>query len=345
MVNRLPLRVGWAVVPLALTLALTVYQLAVHSTVYRSATWNTLWELAGSYLVFVLALQLGNDVFLLMQALRAFTIFAFLLSVQATLQLFTSDGKIFWLFPSGYTDYVLGPFVYRNHYVAFIELALPVALYLSFFSFRNRTAYSIMAAVMFSSVVAAASRAGLLLVSVEIVAVPAMVIFARKTSLRTAVAPIGKFAALATVAALVVGLSGMWQRLVEADPLFLRGQVLVSALEMIGDRPIAGFGMGTWAVAYPGYASFDPGSLMNQAHNDWAQLSVEGGVPALALMMLFAGMLVRPALRTIWGLGVLVVLIHCLADYPLHQRPALAGVFYALAGAVCAHRTTEARFS
>lgn len=103
--------------------------------------------------------------------------------------------------------------------------------------------------------------------------------------------------------------------------------------------------MGTWAVAYPGYASFDPGSLINQAHNDWAQLAVEGGVPALVLMMIFAGMLVRPALRSIWGLGVVIVLIHCLVDYPLHQRPPLAGVFFALAGAVCAHKTTEPRLS
>lgn len=344
-INRLLLRLSIALVPLVLLLALTGFQLAANTTIYRSATWNTLWELFANCILFLLALQLGNNFSLLRQALRAFTIFSVILSVQATLQLFTSDGKIFWLFPSGYTTYVLGPFVYRNHYVAFVELALPVALYFSFFDSRNRLAYSIMAAVMFGSVVAAASRAGLLLTAAEIVIVPLVVILGRQISTRTALPLIGKFAALTTAAVLVVGFSGMWQRFAESDPLLFRRQVLTSALEMIRDRPLYGFGMGTWTVAYPAYASFDPGAVINQAHNDWAQWAVEGGIPVLALMAIFAALLMRPAIRTVWGVGVLFVLIHCLVDYPLHQRPALSGVFFALAGAVCAADWIRTRVS
>ena len=57
--------------------------------------------------------------------------FAFSLLILATVQTFTSHGKIFWLFDAPYAaDYFMGPILYRNHYAAFIEAVLPIALYL-----------------------------------------------------------------------------------------------------------------------------------------------------------------------------------------------------------------------
>jgi hypothetical protein len=46
-----------------------------------------------------------------------------------------------------------------------------------------------------------------------------------------------------------------------------------------------------------------------------------------------AFLLARSAMRSIWGLGVIVVLVHALADYPFQQRPVLAALFFAVAGA------------
>src|SRR5665811_2393481 len=51
-------------------------------------------------------------------------------AAAAVLQDYSSAGKIFWLFPSWYTEGVLGPFVNRNQYAAWVELLLPAALYL-----------------------------------------------------------------------------------------------------------------------------------------------------------------------------------------------------------------------
>jgi O-antigen ligase len=96
---------------------------------------------------------------------------------------------------------------------------------------------------------------------------------------------------------------------------------------MIRDRPALGFGLGTWSTAYPAYALRDNGLLANQAHNDWAQWAVEGGLPFLLLILAIAGRSVRPAFRSLWGIGVLAVFVHSLVDYPL-QRPALAGFFF-----------------
>jgi O-antigen ligase len=86
-------------------------------------------------------------------------------------------------------------------------------------------------------------------------------------------------------------------------------------------------GLGTWSTAYPAYALRDNGLFANQAHNDWAQWAVEGGLPFLLLMLWIAVRSVRPALRSLWGIGVLAVFVHSLVDYPL-QRPALAGFFF-----------------
>ena len=43
---------------------------------------------------------------------------------------------------------------------------------------------------------------------------------------------------------------------------------------------------------------------------------------------------IRPAFRSLWGLGLLAVFLHCLVDYPMQQRPALAAFFFAMLGMV-----------
>jgi O-antigen ligase len=86
---------------------------------------------------------------------------------------------------------------------------------------------------------------------------------------------------------------------------------------------------------------YDDGSFANEAHNDWAQWAVEGGLPLVAAMAVFAVLLMRLAWRTLWGLGLVSVLLHSFVDYPLQQRPALAGWFFVLAGALAAAQTAK----
>jgi len=104
---------------------------------------------------------------------------------------------------------------------------------------------------------------------------------------------------------------------------------------MIRDRPWMGFGLGTWSTAYPGYALFDNGLFANQAHNDWAQWAAEGGLPFFFMMLSIAIWSVRAAARSVWGVGIVAVFLHCLVDYPI-QRPALAGLFFVLLGVLAA---------
>jgi O-antigen ligase len=102
---------------------------------------------------------------------------------------------------------------------------------------------------------------------------------------------------------------------------------------MIRDHPLKGVGLGNWSTVYPAYALFDDGFFANQAHNDWAQWAVEGGLPFFFIMAALALWIVPRALRTVWGSGLIAIFLQCFVDYPI-QKTGVAIVFFALLGAV-----------
>ena len=313
-----------------------VWQAAAGVTVARWDTWLAVLDWSVRAALFFTAVEALSDDGLRRRFLNALLYFGFGLSVLSTLQMFTSEGRIFWLFPSGYPDFILGPFVSRNQYAAFIEMVLPVALCRAVLDRRGAFRHWAMAAVMVASVVAGASRAGTALVLAEVAAVPLAAWGRRAMPLRPAAVALGRFVLLAAVATAVVGWDVVWARFQQADPYVIRREMLESSVAMARERPWTGFGLGTWPTAYPQYATYDDGRFANQAHNDWAQWAVEGGVPLLAAMLGFVALLAGPAWRSLWGLGIMAVPLHCLVDYPMQQRPALAGWYFALAGAVAA---------
>ena len=328
------LRLSPVLAPLGAVAAWPLLQLATNHTIYRWETWNSFWNWTVNWVVFFLALQVGRDPAGLRRYLKALMYFAGIVATLSALQTFTSGGKIFWLFPSGYDDLVLGPFVYQNQFAAFIELILPIALYFALVSKSNRLLAASIAAAMVASVLASASRTGTVLVIAELLLVPLLAIRMGIVSRQAGAAALAKLGAFAVLGALVVGYGAVWKRFLLADPYVIRREVWAAALNMIRDRPGMGFGLGTWLTAYPKYAVFDPGLVINQAHNDWLQWTVEGGIPFLLLMLVVALLLACKALRSIWGLGVIFVFVHALVDYPFQQRPVLAALFFAVAGAV-----------
>jgi O-antigen ligase len=327
-----PMRGSWSVLLLAGPAVCGLVQLATAHTAYRWDTWNSVLVWTVNWVLFSLTLQCGAESGRWFR--NAVLYFSFAVSVLSLLQMFTSEGNVYWLFPSGYTDYVLGPFVNRNQYAAFIEMTLPLALYSAVENPRRSTLYWVMAAVMAASVVAAASRAGVVLVALETLTV-LLLTWARG---RAGVHGLLRFIALAAVCIAIAGWESSVQRFQAADPFAVRSDLLRSSVQMVREKPWTGFGMGTWPTVYPGYAFYDDGQFVNQAHNDWMQWTVEGGLPLLAAMVLFAVMLTAPAWNSVWGLGLLFVLMHCFVDYPMQQRPALSGFFCAIAGVLVGSR-------
>jgi O-antigen ligase len=105
---------------------------------------------------------------------------------------------------------------------------------------------------------------------------------------------------------------------------------------MARDRPWVGWGMGTWTQVYPAYAHFDDGVFDNAAHNDWAQWAADGGVGMLILMTAFTMMIVSPAFRSVWGIGMLFVLAYSLMEFHFQERPQFGCFFFALTGVLLA---------
>jgi O-antigen ligase len=331
-VQPFPLQWRYALIVLAGPAVCGLIQLSTGHTAYRQETWNSVLNWSTNWLLFCLALQFAGNAERGRRFLNAVMYFGFALSVISTLQMFTSEGKIFWIFPSGYQDFVLGPFVNRNQYAAFIEMVLPLALYRAIREKDPQRAflYWLMASVMVASVVAGASRAGLALVVAEIAVIAALA-WLRGFDRRTIGRGVAQFAVLAIVFMAVVGWDVVWQRFRVANPFATRRELVASSIQMAREKPWTGFGLGTWPTVYPAYALYDDGTFVNEAHNDWLQWAVEGGLPLVATLLAFTALIVGPAFRSIWGLGLIAVLVHCLVDYPM-QRPQLAGLLFALCG-------------
>jgi len=114
-------------------------------------------------------------------------------------------------------------------------------------------------------------------------------------------------------------------------------------LKMFTKAPILGWGLGTFPTVYPQFRTFFTDKFINEAHNDYLQVLVEGGIAGLALMLWFLVLLFRNGLRKIgdWtvdyngtvALAALVgcsgILVHSFVDFNL-QIPANAALFFTL---------------
>jgi len=336
-----PLTGGFLLFPFAGATAWGLLQLLLGATVYRFDTWEAVLFWGTALVLIFLSMQAlaGNG--LRRSFLGALLYFGFGISILATAQYFSSGGKIFWLFPSGYPD-ALGPFVYRNNYAAFIELLLPLAILEALKDRRRALMHSLMAGVMYASVIASASRTGSVLATSEVLAVLALA--SRRSWFSKRIFGVGLAAILASAVIFtsVVGWRVLLDRFGQADPFVLRREVLLSSLEMARARPWMGFGLGTFQEVYPAYASFDIGLVVTHAHDDWAEWLAEGGVPFFLLLASAAVWAVRPAFRSIWGLGLLSVFLHALVDYPM-QRLGLAAWVFVLLGALAAEERERRR--
>jgi O-Antigen ligase len=246
--------------------------------------------------------------------------FGFTVAVEAILQAYLSPGKVFGLFPTGYHDFVMGPIVYHTHFAAFIETILPIALFLAIRDDKNSYIFLGVSAVLLTSVVVSASRGGLIIACVEVLGVLVL------SHLQKAGRKIG-FVSLALVGVtavltLIVGFETASERFY-SEPLTLgRVQYAISTLHMIAVHPWIGWGLGCWPAVYPAFATIDPGAIVNQAHCDWLQWTAEGGGPVGFALLSLAVWAIRPAVRSIWGIGVIAVLVHAAFDYPF-SRPAV----------------------
>jgi O-antigen ligase len=323
--------------PLLLLSLVPVYgafQILTGRSAYQYATRISILAWASTACAFGLAASLDErDLRRFRQALLWFS---FVMAAIAAVQVFTSEGKVFWIFPTQYHDNVLGPILSRNHWAAFMELALPMAIYEVFRSRGKTLLYAAMVATLYASVIASASRAGTVLCTAALIIVP-LAMIRRGVRAKEAGIMFATVALLLASFSLVVGPEVVWQRLLQPDPYAARRDFLLSSWAMFRQHPGIGFGLGTWSTVYPQFALTDTGAWANQAHNDWVQWAAEGGIPLVGMLLGVAVWAVWRGLMLPWGLGVSLVLMHAWVDYPF-SRPALSAWIAVVLG-LLAHPT------
>jgi O-antigen ligase len=321
-------------IPLALIPGWGFFQLALGATVYRYATLSSSLRGAALAATAWLGCCVLRSERLRTKFLRAFAWFGVLVAISSVLAYFTSPGKILWIVNAPYPD-VWGPFLSRNNFAQFLELALPVALWLGLREPKGDVLYILMGAVMLASGLASASRAG----SAILVAEAIVCLWIRRQSSQLRRLSGGLLLATILLAA-IPGVGNLAGRLAMPDPYQGRREIARSTLAMISARPWTGFGLGTYSSVYPAYATFDPGQSVDHAHNDWLEWAAEGGIPYASIWMVLAIWSIGPAWRSGWGLGVLGCFAHGLVDYPF-ARLGIAAWIFLLLGMLCATEVRE----
>ena len=251
------------------------------------------------------------------------------LAVIAMLQAYGTPGRVFGVFPAEVT--VTGTLLSKNQFAALMELAAPISLW--YMLDRNPVPGGLCYAMILAATFTASSRAGVILVGAELVIFLGLVLLTRRREAKTFLPVFAGLALLVVVASIIAGTDQIVARFQKGNPADVRRELLDSTLKLIAAQPWSGYGMGTWRAVYPGAATFDLALLANEAHNDWAQWASDGGIPFLLLMAALVIWIAKPAIRSLWGLGVLSVMVHSYVDYPIRE-PALSFLWFALAGAV-----------
>jgi hypothetical protein len=202
-----------------------------------------------------------------------------------------------------------------------------------------------MTLLLVMGIAATGSRMGLLLGLLGLAAGSTIYLVTGPTGLikniRIAVGGGAAVAAAFPVVLLIVR-SGTVQRLT-SDPIDqTRLAALAPMLRAAREFFPFGAGFGTFEAVY---RHVEPDALLstiylNQAHNEPAQLAIEGGAPALILLLLFLiwwvratfrsassrGSVTRRALGMAMAAVTLILMLSSLVDYPL-RTPLLSGLF------------------
>lgn len=208
------------------------------------------------------------------------------------------------------------PFVYRNHYAAFILLVAPALCWLGLNEREARWSSAAGVAAGIAGVISAGSRSGIVLLAITLAGM--LAVWISRTGEKRRAWGLGFAVAVLAVGAAFADPDLIVWRLKNAGALLDgRAEYWRATLRMVMERPWLGWGFGTWPEVYTQFLIRDSGLVVNHAHSDWLEYLAEGGaIPFLALIALFVRGLWL-GLRHPWALGVPALMVFAMADYPL----------------------------
>jgi len=343
--------------PLLALIGIGGLQVLLPTSAYTSATIGEMLLYLTYGLYFFLALQTLSDEQNLSVWSTIMTLFGFALAVFAIVQDFTAEGRIYWVIKPR-AGWMFGPYVHHGHYAGMMEMLIPFPLVkaLTAHNVGKCLLYGFFALTMLASVFLSQSRAGMFSVLVELAFVMLLVLKQKSQRRRRLISTV-TIAALALLLLASLGSEDVWNRVVtighaqtwQKESTLGRIAVLKDSFPMVRQRPLLGWGLGTFATVYPGYRTFYINMLVNAAHDDYLQLLVEAGVLGFTAILVFVVLLYYYGLQKIrrWQhrpaggyamaalAGCTGLLTHSFVDFNLHI-PANGIMFFCLAAASCA---------
>ena len=348
--QRAILQLNPLLIPMLLMAALVTMQLIFSATSY----WYASWYRALLLICYALMFFVTTQVLTTRSALRDFGFFlsayGFLVAFVAEAQEITLGGKIFWIYPTEEGGFFYGPYVDHAHYAGLMEMLWPIPLVLGLTAqFRSAIRIGLLfcAILMASSIFLSRSFGGIIAFFAQVIVLAALVLRQRNRGSGF----VWLLGALFALSLLLVALqpTGLINRALDiigtasSDPVS-RWAIIRDSIRMARERPLVGWGVGTFPEVFPAFKTFYTDKVINAAHNEYVQVLVEMGLLGLGIMFWFIVALCRRGYRNVrdWThdvgsamslaalLGCLGLLVHSLSDFNL-QIPANGALFFVLA--------------
>lgn len=276
------------------------------------STLDELWKLLSYIAVFIVIINHFKTRPQITKTLRLVIWLGVGIAVFAVIQRLTWNGRMYWFYPvkPGFepsTGHIWGPYINRNHFAGYMEMAIPLAL--GFFLYRMTeikvmqdmpiirklhiyaannalmhmcvfmSSALVMTAVLFISL----SRGGIAGLAVGII-VFLLMSFKRK-SLKGKAAVLAMIGAVLLVLVVILSWGRMEDRfddLAQADtnPRF---ETLKDSVNLVRDFPLLGTGFGTFKTSYLSYQTKHSRVLFIHADDDYLETMADMGLIGLAL--------------------------------------------------------------
>lgn len=342
-----------------LFVGLALFQAATVS-LYPQATYDELLRLlacAGLFFVIAGHFRTKERIAALVRTILFMGAF---LAVFAVVQKLTWNGRLFWFYPVDESlrlgTGIWGPYINRNHFAGYLELAIPLGLGLMLYeapetgarrggsrakrvgrflagaAFPRFIGILMLVLIMTAALFMTLSRGGVIAFAFSGICFLAMVWLRRAT--RRKALPLA-FAAAALAAVVLIP---SWERIAQRFEVITAGRevvrldVLRDSLGILRDFPLVGTGLGTFEQAFPRYQTKYPRLLFDHAHNDYLELATDTGAAGVLLAVAMTALLVVPLLRrwrnkrgrfgTCLGAGGIcscaAIAVHSGTDFNLH---------------------------
>jgi O-antigen ligase len=326
-------------------------QILLGGSAYRHETVTQFMNFVAYGLIFLIATDIFRNEREVRVLCLTLAVLGFGLALLGSVQEFTSGGKLYWVRSPRFGGPIFGPYVNRNHYAGVMELLFPFALMGSLkpgLTGSKRVLLAFAALLMISTVFLCGSRGGFVSVVLQVLFTAVVLLWrSRQVGLVLSV----------TLVFILSAALGMWlgsDRLlgqigdvpnqIQAEKTGGRLQLAKDSLQMFAERPLTGWGLGSFPVIYPRFRTFVTDLYVNEAHNDFVQLLVETGIigfsVAIGLLVIVFRRGLQQIRRAIFGswrtvavcasiISVVGLSVHSLFDFNL-QIPANALLFYVL---------------